>query len=180
MSDLYIAIATQATDLLTQSGKVATETEFLYQEIDLMVTALLLQYTELGAAYTDLTGTDKLFFDAAVGHLIAAKLHPTLTNDLTRQALIKKREGDFEKTYSDPSKQPAPEVPLPEQWAGEAWRLFSLVTAIADKYAVLREGFSPLALAGRRRAAETAGYVYGSLNPLLVFLGDEARALLRA
>ncbi len=146
-------------------------------DIDLALTNLSMllttDYPCLGA-YNDLIGNDRAYFDRAMAYMVAASLRGGLGRLPTDGDLLKRREGDTEYTFADRGKGVTESQEA--LWLTDAWSAFSRIGCIAAGLPDVRSALR-WSLNGRRRAAEKAGYIVGSANPLLRYLIDEDRRL---
>lgn len=139
------------------------------REATLLIASVLNLYPCVGATYGAISATDKTFFDAAIGLLIASKLYLVTTGGAG--ALIKRKEGDVEYTFADLSKgENAPSL----TWATEAAGLLGQIACIR---AARRVGGNYLfAVSGPTRTAKANGGTQSLLGSLLSLLSDEEAA----
>ena len=142
-------------------------------ELSRLVRLLTTDYTCLGV-YNDITGNDRFYFDDALAYMVAASLRSGLGRLPTDGDLLKRREGDTEYTFADRGKgiTEAQE----SLWMTDAWSAFRRIACIGEGLSSVRAQLRP-SLYGRRRAAEKAGYIVGSANPLFRYLIDEDRRM---
>jgi hypothetical protein len=175
--DTYFAAWTDVYSLirrLLRKSVSQVPDEWIDAELSHLSGALLTDWTCIGDSYNAIDAEDRPHFDRAMAKMVAYRLKGILREGPDGQ-ITKRREGDTEYTFADAAKAGK----IEDLWLQEAWNDFGRISCVADVITAsrnsLRLGFS---LSGRRRAAERAGYIVGTENPLLRYLIDEDRRML--
>lgn len=167
-TDVYGFIRSRLNRTVSQLSDAVIDSELAR-----LVRILTADYTCLGT-YNALTGSDRYFFDDALGYMVAASLRGGLGRLPTDGDLLKRREGDTEYTFADRGKGAVESQEA--LWLTDAWAAFRRIGCIADGLPDTRAALR-WSLNGRRRAAEKAGNIVGDANPLLRYLIDEDRRM---
>jgi hypothetical protein len=147
--------------------------EWIDAELAYLTTSVLADWTCIGETYNAIVAADRGSFDRAMAYMVAAQLKATLREGIDGQ-IVERQEGDTRYKFAEAAKSGK----IEDQWLNEAWGAFGRIGCVADVITATRSSLRIFSLSGRRRAAERAGYIIGTENPLLRYLIDEDRRLL--